>query len=414
MPSIPWSYPKKRQQRPDGPAGPALTPRRLSVLVNTIAPYRLPLYAALARKYETTVLHGGYEPNRSWKFNSGSTFASRKVWTMQFRRRKRTGTDSVCDISYVHFNLGLLWEIPRSRPDVLISNELGVRTLLAMLYARLARVPLWVWWGGTVHSERNISRSRRIVRGTLKHTIDRWISYGETSTEYLESLHVPREHILQIQNCVDQARFAETPEQAGDWFADSPSPVLISTGQLIERKGMSRLIEACGRLQAQGREFTLVLVGSGCEYDKLQALATRHGLKHFHILPEQPQPALNQLYRRADAFVFPTLEDVWGLVVNEALWAGCPVLCSSYAGCAREIVPAANIFDPMSSDSFDAALTSVFNGSLVPASASIGALRTHQQVSADLLQALLTDTPTQPEHGTRLAAEPQSQPVCSA
>ncbi len=383
------------------------------MLVNTVAPYRLALYAALAKHFETVVLHGGYEPNRNWKIKSGPAFQSRKVWTLQLPTRKRTGTDGVCDTCYVHLNFGLLWELPRFRPEFLISNELGMRTLIALAYARLARIPLWVWWGGTLHSERNVSRGRKLLRRFITREIDRWISYGVTSTEYLESLNVPREHILQIQNCVEQERFQIEPRTAGDWFPDSPSPLILSTGQLIKRKGMDKLIQACGRMTRQGHSFTLVLVGSGCEYEALLALAKENGLEHFHILPEQPQVVLNQLYRRANAFVFPTLEDVWGLVVNEALWAGCPVLCSTYAGCAPEIVPEGNIFDPMSPESFDAALAKIFNGSLVAASASVGSMRTHQQVSAELLDALLTDTPRQPEHGISASIQGQEQPICS-
>lgn len=366
---------------------------RLSILVNTIAPYRLPLYAGLAKEFETAVLHGGMEPNRSWNLRSGASFRSRQVWTMQVPRRKRTGTDGICDISYVHLNLGLLWELPRSRPDVVVSNELGLRTIMALVYARLTRTPLWVWWGGTIHSERYICTARRALRWCLTRSIDHWISYGATSTEYLESLGVAREDILQTQNCVEQERFLTAPKTPGDWFPDDTWPVLLYVGQLIERKGVSKLIEACGRLRERGHKFTLVLVGAGCEFERIQELADRLDLEHFHILPEQPQPILNQLYRRATALVFPTLEDVWGLVVNEALWADCPVLCSVYAGCAPEIVPESNVFDPMSDPSFDAALERVFEGTLTPASASAPALRTHQQVTAELASSLRDGVP---------------------
>jgi glycosyltransferase involved in cell wall biosynthesis len=366
---------------------------RLSILVNTIAPYRLPLYAGLAKEFETVVLHGGVEPNRNWSFRSGSSFQSRQVWTLQVPRRKRTGTDGICDISYVHLNLGLLWELPRSRPDVVVSNELGLRTVMALLYSRITRTPLWVWWGGTLHSERYICTARRALRWCLTRSVDHWISYGATSTEYLQSLGVAREDILQIQNCVEQERFLTAPKTPGDWFPDDTWPVLLYVGQLIERKGVSKLIEACGRLHQRGQKFTLVMIGAGCEYERLQELGDKLQLEHFHILPEQPQAILNQLYRRATALVFPTLEDVWGLVVNEALWADCPVLCSVYAGCAPEIVPDSNTFDPMCDQSFDAALGRVFDGTLTPASASLAALRTHQQVTADLATSLRTGVP---------------------
>ena len=57
-------------------------------------------------------------------------------------------------------------------------------------------------------------------------------------------------------------------------------------------------------------------------------------------------------YRSADVLIFPTLEDVWGLVANEAELCGLPVLCSKYAGCAKEIFTAESIFDPMDTSDF--------------------------------------------------------------
>lgn len=337
---------------------------KLAVLVNTIAPYRLPIYAGLTEHFDTLVLHGGTEPNRSWDLHVPSDLKTKHVATRQLRVRKQTGVKGIRDTSYVHFNFGLLWSLPRFQPDAIISNELGLRTLLALLYSGVTGVPLWVWWGGTLHSERHISRERRWLRHLLADRVSHWISYGASSTAYLESLGVRSPSIVQIQNCVPAWNVETKPEGAMNWFAGEPAPVLLATGQLIARKGFHTLIEACGRLAKRGKHFTLVLVGSGPERDSLRKQARDAGIQNFQILEHQTQAPLYALYRRADAFVFPTLEDVWGLVVNEALLAGCPVLCSCYAGCADELVPPEQIFDPLSAESFDRALEMAFNGAL--------------------------------------------------
>jgi glycosyltransferase involved in cell wall biosynthesis len=70
------------------------------------------------------------------------------------------------------------------------------------------------------------------------------------------------------------------------------------------------------------------------------------------------------VYRSADVLVFPTLDDVWGLVVNEALWSGIPALVSVYAGCARELVPPESTFDPLDPVDFAAKLRSAVDGEL--------------------------------------------------
>ncbi|MGB8846341.1 MAG: glycosyltransferase, partial [Terracidiphilus sp.] len=243
--------------------------KKLAILLNIVAPYRVPILSALADYFDTLVLHGGCEPNRQWAVNLPPSLKVRKAFTLQIPLRKKCGVDGVVDTSYIHLNLGLIHWLIRFRPDVIISNEMGLRTIIAILYGTLARVPVWVWWGGTMHSERNIDGLRARLRRFVVRFVGRWISYGMTSTEYLESLGVPRARILQIQNCVPHETFQAVPQGPPAWFANSPRPVILTVSQLIQRKGLDKLIEACGRLALRGKQFTLAIVGCGPEKDNL-------------------------------------------------------------------------------------------------------------------------------------------------
>ena len=167
--------------------------------------------------------------------------------------------------------------------------------------------------------------------------------------------------------------------------------MILSVGQLLQRKGLDRLIEACGRLARRGVAFSLVIVGQGPELNRLQAFAKENQIEHFQILPNQPQSVLNEIYRSADVFVFPTLEDIWGLVVNEAMWAGTPVLCSKYAGCAEELLPESQIFDPLSPESSDKALATLVERSICPPDCAT--LLNWQQVSAMICRSLESGVP---------------------
>jgi len=364
---------------------------KLALLLNMVAPYRLPIYEALTEEFDVLALQGGIEPNRNWSENAGTRLKVRRVWTLQINLRKKSGVAGIVDRTYVHLTLGLPWSLIRFRPGIIVSIEMGPRTLIALLYSKLTGVPLWVWWGGTSHSEKNIGGWKRRLRRLIARNVSRWISYGATSTEYLESIGVARAQILQIQNCIPQETFLAVPEKVVDRFAARTRPAILTVGQLIQRKGMDKLIEASGRLKAQGHAFSLTLIGSGPDRDRLADLAREHGVTDFEILPDQPQAVLNEFYRSADVFVFPTMEDVWGLVVNEAIWAGLPVLCSKYAGCAPEVAPEAQVFDPMEPESFDAALKLLIEGRVRRTEPS--RLKTWQEVAETICQALLRGSP---------------------
>jgi glycosyltransferase involved in cell wall biosynthesis len=172
---------------------------------------------------------------------------------------------------------------------------------------------------------------------------------------------VKPERITELQNCVPETAYLTPVPRAVNLV---PKPVLLYVGQFIPRKGVHFLIEAAARLQAQGLEFSLLLVGDGPERQALQAKTQALQLRNVHFQVSQPPDRMPGIYRSGDVLVFPTLLDNWGLVVNEALWSGLPALVSRYAGCARELVPLNSTFDPLDADDFTCKLRQAVEGQL--------------------------------------------------
>jgi glycosyltransferase involved in cell wall biosynthesis len=342
--------------------------RRIALMLNILAPYRIPLVRRLADNFWLRLMLSGEERNRAvWDEHIRSKLAelqieSERVWGLTFAI-PRLFKGKLFDHRYVHINPGYLRALLRFRPDGVITNEMGFRSAVAVLYGYLFRKPVWVWWGGTLHTERAIGPIKRLWRKIFAKVVRRWISYGCTSTEYLLSLGVPRERILQIQNCVDERLFVEQHSPA---LQIEPKPVLLYVGQLIKRKGVDLLLIAAAKVQAKGHQFSLLIVGSGPEQANLESLAKQLGLKNVLFLKERVPSEMPGIYRSADVLVFPTLEDVWGLVVNEALWSGLPALVSKYAGCAPELVPETNVFDPLWPEDFEAALERAVRREIAP------------------------------------------------
>ena len=358
---------------------------KLALLMNMIAPSRLRLFSLLADQFDLLVVHGGKEANRdSWNGIEEAVPKAKVVraWGWQIRYTKKVN-GGVFDEKFMHIRPGILWNLLRFRPDAIISNEMGFRSLTALTYATVFRKPIWIWWGGTLHSERNIGRLRKALRKAITLWADRWVTYGQTSTEYLLSLGVKRDRILQSQNGIDEERFKANAEPV--WTIE-PRPVVLHVGQFIERKGIGSLLEAAAAVQKQDCEFSLLLVGSGREKLAIERRAEALGLKNVHFQPAQPPDKMPSVYRSADLVVFPTLEDVWGLVANEAILSGVPVLCSKYAGCAPELFPSENIFSPEDPGEFSQKLRDAISGRL--SKPDPNRLKSTQQVAAEVVQEL--------------------------
>jgi glycosyltransferase involved in cell wall biosynthesis len=363
---------------------------KVAVLVNMLAPSRIPVYAGLSAHFDLLVLHGGTESNRdSWRDLDSALLNARviKAWGWQIPIA-RSVKGQAFDKQYMHITPGYIWHLLRFRPHALISNEMGLRTLIALAYGTMLHKPVWVWWGGTTHTERKIGFARKLLRTLISCWATRWISYGQSSTEYLLSLGIPRDRVLQIQNAVDEQRFTQAAEPE---LHLNPRPVVLYVGQFIARKGVELLLSAAAAVQSQGEEFSLLLVGSGRDKATLEQRVRDLGLRNVFFQPSLPPNRMPSIYRSGDVFVCPTLEDPWGLVINEAILSGLPVLCSKYAGCAEELLTSGSIFDPENAEEFARKLGQAVAGRLPDP--DLSRLKTMAQVVDQLVCDLKNRTP---------------------
>lgn len=358
--------------------------KKLAILVNIIAPYRVPIYNKLNEHFKGKVLFSSMEGNRTtWdEIPRELVCSAQSSWGIKVPYSKKK-KGSLFETKFLHITPGYFYDLCAYRPDAIISNEMGFRSLVALVYGWLFRVPVWIWWGGTVHTELQIGRVKKIIRYIFSKVVKKWISYGKTSTHYLESIGVQKQKILQIQNCINEKQFKD---QVASLASLPVNPVILFVGHFIRLKGVEQLIHAVSRLQKDGEVFSLLLVGDGPEKENLISSIRINKLKNVEILHPQKPADMPAVYRSADILVFPTLKDVWGLVVNEALWSGLPVLSSIYAGCTQEIVPKANWFDPLNEQDFVDVLKRAVKGDISPADTI--PLKTYDEVSQIIIDDL--------------------------
>jgi glycosyltransferase involved in cell wall biosynthesis len=236
----------------------------------------------------------------------------------------------------VHIPYDTLFRLRRFRPDVVVSGEFGMRTLQAAVYKRLfdPRCRLVIW--ATLSSVTEVRRGtlRRFLRRWLVTVADGFLVNGRSGRAYLEQIGAPAERITPIPYVCDNAHFASAASRPPDGTRR-----LLVVGQLIPRKGIEQLLAVAARWAGEhaDRRIELHFAGEGPLEGCLSAAGRARNLELRH-LGEVDYADLPAVYGGADILVFPTLADEWGVVTNEALAAGLPVLGSVYSQAVDELI----------------------------------------------------------------------------
>ena len=251
--------------------------------------------------------------------------------------------------------VGLRRELCAASPSVLLIPGYSAPAALA--------AALW----GRLHGCRNIlmsdstaldhprDRSKEWAKRLLvSNFFDAAIVSGCRAAAYVQRLGIPAGRVAYAYDVIDNDHFAASVEAARKGFTpDSlglPCPAFLFVGRLAPEKNVAVLLEAFAAYRGAGGSWSLMLVGRGPLDNELRAIAASlgcgeavrfYGYRHYQsILP---------FYAFAGALVLPSVSEAWGLVVNEAMASGLPVIVSNRCGCVNDLVePGRNgfVFDP--------------------------------------------------------------------
>ena len=330
------------------------------ILTNFVPPYRLPLYEALGDRLLRLVVlvSTPIEGNRSWRPDTGRLDV-RIQRTLSVQRSWRH-PGGFSEPVRVHVPWDTLAQLRRLQPDVIVSGELGFRSFFAALHCirrgRPNRPKLVLWATLSERTEHGRGRLRRVLRGWLLRRADRVIVNGASGERYVRGLGVRRDRI-------DRIPYVALPAFGDAGKAPRAAAVLrhlLFAGQLTGRKGLVPFLEKLSEWSGAhpDREITLTVAGSGPAARALESFRS-HGPLTVRLLGEHDPSELPALFAQADAFVFPTLADEWGVVVNEALAAGLPVLGSVHSQAVEELCEdgvTGWVFDPEDEESTRSAI----------------------------------------------------------
>jgi glycosyltransferase involved in cell wall biosynthesis len=345
---------------------------RVALLTNMPAPYRLPVYRKLMAECDLLVIFDRLtEPNRTWDLEEDLRQVPHKVLGSIMLNQRRRIAGGAEDRQYVHVSLRLLRELFRFRPDVVVSAEMGARSLMATLYCYTTGIPLIIGCEGTSYTEAKVGLLRRAVRRFVVRRATRFWANGAAAAELLVSYGANGEQIDIGMTGVDTQFFVngikdELARRNGSRrMLGLNGTVFLFIGQLTPRKGVLRLAEALASLHGQtAMPFSVVVVGDGPERSAVAVkLAENKNIKTIFTGFLQ-QKDLPKYLAVSDVFVLPTLEDVWALAVLEASVAGLPQIFSCRAGASQELLSMGCdgcLIDPIDGQALKSALLRYIN-----------------------------------------------------
>jgi glycosyltransferase involved in cell wall biosynthesis len=349
---------------------------RIALLTNDIPPYRVPLFQAVRqccadfRIFISTEM----EPDRPWQPDWSDldvivqkTLTLTRVW----RRPPIDGKPAFDERLFIHVPYDTLPRLLRYAPDVVVSGEFGLRSLQAALYRRLRpRSRLLIWATLSEHTEKGWGRMRRVLRRFILRAADGVLVNGASGERYVSSLGVFT-RVFVVNQPVDVAPFAALPLERPP---DAARRIIFS-GRFIERKGVrefQRAAASWARLHRE-RRLEIVWLGDGEMRERLETAEAPVNLVQTFV-GSVPYADLPAAYASCGVLVLPSFCDEWGLVVNEAMASGMPVLGSVYSQAVEEMVVDGRtgwLFDPAREETMTGALDRLFEAS----EAELGTMR---------------------------------------
>lgn len=314
---------------------------RLVILTEIIAPYRIPIFNALAARGDIlphVIFLSENDPSlRQWRVYKDEIKFSYEVLPSW---RRRVGKYNLL------LNRHVSAALRRAHPDAILCGGYSyLASWQAALWARRHSVPLLLWSESTARDQRRRHAPVEFMKRRFRRLCRAFVAAGKSSREYLLALGAPDRSVFIAPDAVD-VPFYSTQSDKARRHADEirprhglPSRYFLFAGRLVKEKGIFDLLAAYATLDESTRsQIGLVFAGAGPMLSELvqRAAGIRPGVVKFCGWVHREQ--IPELYALAEALVFPTYTDTWGLVVNEAMSCGLPVIASEVAGCVPDLV----------------------------------------------------------------------------
>lgn len=310
---------------------------KVAFFINFIPPYFVSTWEALEKSVKSLRIYvsQSMESNRPWEIYWGSLDVQiQRSIKYKNTHRHPQYTDKVhVDIPY-----DTLFLLRKYRPDVIISQDYGMRSIMALIWRNWDRnVKVINYFRVTQHTEEGRGIARNLIRRWLTPRADAILVNGSSGELYVTERGAKPENVFHITSVVDVSRFLQLSIDRTDDLAERR---LLYVGQLIARKGLEQFLDVLTKWAKRNPNayVEVSFVGDGPLAPKLRKRCDAASNIKLKFFGNVEYDKLYSYFSLNGIMVFPTLGDEWGVVVNEALASGLPVLGSLYAQSVESLI----------------------------------------------------------------------------
>ena len=314
---------------------------KVALITNIPTPYRISLFEKLAK-----------HPSISLYVYFNAITEKNRVWRIALDHRFKYKILPGYNITYqgwapstYHINPSIINELTSSNYDAVISGGYDSFTnQVSFLLCKIKKIPFILWSGSTIN-ERNLMR--RITLPLIKYIVrhsDSFIAYGTKAKEYLISLGAHHKDIFIAYNTVDtnffmqQCLFLKNNKNKILYeIGLQNKKIVLYIGQLIKCKDLKTLIKAYSKLK-QELDAALLIIGDGPLKNDLENYCVKENVYDVYFIGFKPKKELPKYYVISDLFVLPSINEIWGLVLNEAMSCGLPVITTDKVGASVDLI----------------------------------------------------------------------------
>lgn len=296
---------------------------RVKFLTNLPAPYRFPIWNRMAEKLDLTVFFVLGENN--WRNWPPPIAVKWDFWFLSFKCFR------IKEYEFIPRFYGAS-QILKCTDLVIIGSWDAPIYISTLIQARLRRIPVVMIYESHEDSQRFRRGVISGIRSWCYRKADLVVTFGGMSKNAIEQMGVLPQRTLNLFNAVPMEQYREVAKQREiDWNIGHK---YLFVGQLIERKNIESLLHAFDKIHLESD--TLTIVGEGNRRKHLENIALKMGLSNcVNFVGHKSSEELTQLYATHQTLVLPSINEVWGLVVNEALATGMHAVISSKCGVAN-------------------------------------------------------------------------------